>query len=89
MLKHNTAAMLALLCAACASAPQPQQSTHITASPAEIKQLMVAVCQRPEFECIDTPITVSLVERDGSKFQRVLESPTPIIQNGSIRIYSG
>ena len=95
----------ALLLAACA-APQPHltQDARLELDPknppADLKSTRVSedewkkqageLCARPDFQCIQTPIDVSLIKEDGSTYHMTASPPMMTIQNGgSIYILAG
>jgi hypothetical protein len=47
------------------------------------------LCARPDYQCVNYPVTISLIQEDGSAYHKKLSPPTPIIQGKYIHIYAG
>src|SRR5690348_11815752 len=78
---------LTLACAACAVSPQ--ESTQAKDAEAN-KAAVVEACKHPpEYQCVDTPITVSMRHGNGTPYSLALPAPTPLIVTGDVYVFSG
>ncbi|HEV2213564.1 MAG TPA: hypothetical protein VGS99_09470, partial [Gammaproteobacteria bacterium] len=57
--------------------------------PAANSQAMADACKQADYQCINTPIVVSLKTQDGLGFSSTLPPPTPVIQDKQIVVYPG
>ena len=81
--------LMLMVCTACSTLQEKPSITAEAQQPVVQPKTIEEACARPEYQCVTQPINVSLIRKDGSKYNQVLSAPTVIIQNGFISIFSG
>lgn len=83
--KYILVFVIALACAGCADDPQRPVKATISGTQSELD----ASCKLPVYQCLYQPVHISVILRDGSKFDTTLPPPTPIVQPGQLFIFPG
>ncbi len=60
----------------------PAGTQYEKTTPEEWAIQAAAICARPDFQCLQTPLVVTLLKPDGSTFQHTVPPPIMTIQNG-------